>query len=35
MIYNMNKAGFDQAEIGRSIGFNQSTVSKEFPAAIP
>ena len=29
VIYNMNKAGFGQAEIGRSIGFSQSTVSKE------
>jgi len=29
VIYKMNKAGFGQAEIGRSIGFGQSTVSKE------
>jgi len=29
VIYNMNKADFSQAEIGRAIGFSQSTVSKE------
>lgn len=29
VIYNMNKAGFGQAEIGKSIDFGQSTVSKE------
>ena len=29
VIYNMNKADFSQAEIGRAIGCSQSTVSKE------
>jgi len=29
VIYKMNKAGFGQAEIGRTIGCAQSTVSKE------
>lgn len=29
VIYNMNKAAFGQAEIGRAIGFSQATVSKE------
>ena len=29
VIYNMNKAGFGQAEIGEFIGFGQPTVSKE------
>ncbi|MDB4434761.1 helix-turn-helix domain-containing protein [Akkermansiaceae bacterium] len=29
VIYNMNKAGFGQTEIGEAIGFGQSTVSKK------
>ncbi|MGY8647300.1 MAG: helix-turn-helix domain-containing protein [Verrucomicrobiales bacterium] len=29
VIYNINKAGFGQAEIGEFIGFGQPTVSKE------
>jgi IS30 family transposase len=29
VIHNMNKGGFGQAEIGQSIGFGQSAVSKE------
>lgn len=29
VIHNMNQAGTSQAEIGRAIGFSQSTVSKE------
>lgn len=29
VIYNMNQADFSQAEIGRTIGVSQSTVSKE------
>lgn len=29
VIFNMNKAGFSQTEIGRAIGFGQSAVSKE------
>ena len=31
VIYKMNKAGLGQAEIDRSNGFDQSTVSKELP----
>ena len=29
VIYNMNQAGFCQAEISRAIGFSQGTISKE------
>ena len=29
VIHNINKGGFGQAEIGQSIGFGQSAVSKE------
>jgi IS30 family transposase len=29
VIHDMNKGGFGQAEIGQSIGFGQSAVSKE------